>query len=43
MTDEMPDHYIREHFPHTRLRLSQPAAYIALENTLPYRCIKKTH
>jgi AraC-like DNA-binding protein len=34
MTDEMPGHYIHEHFPRTRLRLSQPASYIALENTL---------
>jgi AraC-like DNA-binding protein len=33
MTDQMPNHYIREHFPHARLRLSQPASYITLENT----------
>jgi len=34
MPDHMPNHYIREHFPHTRLRLSQPFSYIALENTI---------
>jgi len=32
MTDRMPGHYIREHFPNTRLRLSQKSSYIALDN-----------
>jgi AraC-like DNA-binding protein len=34
MADHMPNHYIRKHFPHTRMRLSQPFSYIALENAL---------
>ena len=33
MTDQMPNLYIREHFPRTRMRLSQPVSYITLENT----------
>jgi AraC-like DNA-binding protein len=32
--DRMPCGYIREHFPHTRIRLSQPFCYIALENAV---------
>ena len=34
MTDRMPCRYIREHFPRTRIRLSQPYSYIALENAV---------
>ena len=34
MTDQMPNLYIREHFPRTRMRLSQPFSCITLENTL---------
>jgi AraC-like DNA-binding protein len=34
MADQIPNHYIREHFPHTRMRRSQPFSYIALENTI---------
>ena len=34
MTDQMPSLYIREHFPRTHMRLSQPFSYITLENTL---------
>jgi AraC-like DNA-binding protein len=34
MTDQIPSLYIRENFPHTRMRLSQPFSYITLENTL---------
>ena len=33
MTDQMPNLYIREHFPHARMRLSQQFSYITLENT----------
>ena len=34
MTDRMPCRYIREHLPRTRMRLSQPFSYIALENAV---------
>ena len=34
MTDQMPNLYIREHFPRTRMRLSQPFSCITLKNTL---------
>lgn len=34
MTRNPPCHYIREHFPHTRIRLSQPFSYICLDNAL---------
>jgi AraC-like DNA-binding protein len=34
MTDQVPSLYIRENFPHTRMRLSQPFSYIRLENIL---------
>lgn len=34
MTDQIPSLYIRETFPRTRMRLSQPFSYIRLENTL---------
>ena len=34
MTDHPPCRYIREQFPGTRMRLSQPYSYIALENAL---------
>jgi AraC-like DNA-binding protein len=33
-TDCIPCRYIREHFPRTRIRLSQPFSYIALENAV---------
>ena len=34
MTDHTPSRYIREQFPHTRIRLQQPYSYISLENPL---------
>ena len=34
MTGRMPGPYIREHFPHTRIRRRQPFSYITLENSL---------
>ena len=34
MTDRTPGRYIREYFPHTRIRRLQPYSYIALENPL---------
>ena len=34
MMDQMPNQYIREYFPRTRMRLSQPFSYITLENTI---------
>lgn len=34
MTQQPPNDYIREHFPHTRLRLSQAYSYITLESEL---------
>lgn len=34
MTDHMPSRFIREQFPHTRIRLRQPYSYVALDNPL---------
>jgi AraC-like DNA-binding protein len=34
MMDRAPNHYIREHFPRTLMRLSQPYSYVKLENSL---------
>jgi hypothetical protein len=34
MVDHPPNRYIREHFPHTRMRLSKPFSYIAMENAI---------
>jgi len=34
MTDHPPSPYIRKHFPDTRIQLSQPYSYIALDNAL---------
>ena len=34
MTDHTPSRYIREQFPHARIRLQQPYSYICLENPL---------
>jgi AraC-like DNA-binding protein len=34
MTNNMPNHYIRERFPHARIRLSQRFSYITLENAI---------
>jgi AraC-like DNA-binding protein len=32
MTDTIPSHYIREKFPNSRIRQSQPASYITVED-----------
>lgn len=34
MTHNRPCRYIREHFPHTRMRFSQPYTYVALNKAL---------
>jgi AraC-like DNA-binding protein len=34
MTHHRPCRYIREHFPHTRMRFSQPYTYVALDKAL---------
>lgn len=34
MTHHRPGQYIREHFPHTRMRFSQPYTYVALDKAL---------
>jgi len=45
MSDNIPNHYIHEHFPNTRFRLSQPFSYITVEDaalSLPKFAVEST-